>query len=935
MPDDEQAVAVAVAAPCGACRTLRRRCVPGCVFAPYFTAEDFAAVHGVFGASNVSKMLERIELPEQRAVAAATLVEEARARQLDPTFGRVSYLRILQEVNDKARTQVDEAREEIAREFGALAASQPVDVAAAAPAARVEARAQVDAALKHAREQDARLIGVRMANEARWRELHEPATGTVTVTGKHAGNGKGINVVKRHREPTLSEQTMLMLRAAKQRSSRPTGFPDEGERQQMAVVDAEREKALLMRQAAPAKQHDYHHHHLGAQHGDTEPPRIPEVYGNGQLTASADASREEAMRSVQAPAAAPPQQLDSSGQHAGTGQPRHAGDAAAGRTPGQGSTSVLLEAMMQLAGATGEQQHLVAQHAENEHAVALGHGHPVDISQEMMQLQELLDMAELARNQQMMKNDVMTEMGQWDAAAGVAREPDVMTMTQQMPANAWQHRDPAPQYAGMCDGRPLEMPQQMEEASTAELAKTTTGNMSQQFAWAQQHHDPAAAQHASPCHHQMAAASASQVASEQDMLLLLQQHQVGAAELPSTGGARQFDNLAAQYGDTELTLGYGHPDMHQQVVAAGQVARVQDMNSPQLAARAHQHHAQNGLDIALGNGHPGDAETQAMLQELAAILELADERAMIRKQWEQDARTMMTQQDPDAAWLQEMLGQKQIEKASRPDGPDLDKRLEIMSRQAEARHGQKELGITPDGSAQGILQAQELSAMAEMQRKREMVMRQFVAAERAREQKLEMLMRQFVAAARAREQELITQQAAAAQQQPVAQQYSETELDVSLGQGHGHPYWHQPTVQEMVQKKQLPTVQQMLEEEQLADAVGFGRHQPDTTLVQQVPAYANGEHGGGAGATMAFLSPGYAKAAPFRVDQQLQTNGHQMDSSLPPMPPSLSQLHAQASHQQRTDGGGQGLSSDLAAYLHYESLSRYSSLFYLAHIFNS
>ncbi|XP_021310480.1 uncharacterized protein LOC8081141 [Sorghum bicolor] len=720
MPDDEQAVAVAVAAPCGACRTLRRRCVPGCVFAPYFTAEDFAAVHGVFGASNVSKMLERIELPEQRAVAAATLVEEARARQLDPTFGRVSYLRILQEVNDKARTQVDEAREEIAREFGALAASQPVDVAAAAPAARVEARAQVDAALKHAREQDARLIG--------------------------------------------------------------------------------------------------------------------------------------------------------------------------------------------LAGATGEQQHLVAQHAENEHAVALGHGHPVDISQEMMQLQELLDMAELARNEQMMKNDVMTEMGQWDAAAGVAREPDVMTMTQQMPANAWQHRDPAPQYAGMCDGRPLEMPQQMEEASTAELAKTTTGNMSQQFAWAQQHHDPAAAQHASPCHHQMAAASASQVASEQDMLLLLQQHQVGAAELPSTGGARQFDNLAAQYGDTELTLGYGHPDMHQQVVAAGQVARVQDMNSPQLAARAHQHHAQNGLDIALGNGHPGDAETQAMLQELAAILELADERAMIRKQWEQDARTMMTQQDPDAAWLQEMLGQKQIEKASRPDGPDLDKRLEIMSRQAEARHAQKELGITPDGSAQGILQAQELSAMAEMQRKREMVMRQF-----------------FVAAARAREQELITQQAAAAQQQPVAQQYSETELDVSLGQGHGHPYWHQPTVQEMVQKKQLPTVQQMLEEEQLAEAVGFGRHQPDTTLVQQVPAYANGEHGGGAGATMAFLSPGYAKAAPFRVDQQLQTNGHQMDSSLPPMPPSLSQLHAQASHQQRTDGGGQGLSSDLAAYLHYESLSRHGT----------
>jgi len=276
---------------------------------------------------------------------------------------------------------------------------------------------------------------------------------------------------------------------------------------------------------------------------------------------------------------------------------------------------------------------------------------------------------------------------------------------------------------------------------------------------------------------------------------------------------------------------------------------------------------------------------------------------------------MMTQQDPDATWLQEMLGQ--IEKASTPD---LDKRLEIMSRQAEARHAQKELGITlgnghPDGSTQGILQSQELSAMAEMERKREM------------------LMRQVVAAGRAREQELITQQAAAAQQQHPVAQYSGTELDISLGQGHGHPYWHQPTVQQMLQEKQLPTVQQMLQEQQLADAVGFGRHQPDTTSVQQAAAYANGEHGGGAGATMAFLSPGSAKDAPFLADQQPQPNGHQMGSSLLPLLPALGQRHAQvSSNQQRTDGGGQGLNSDLAAYLHYESLSRYSCFFFLAHI---
>ncbi|KAI4326553.1 hypothetical protein MLD38_031857 [Melastoma candidum] len=47
--------------PCGACKFLRRRCVRGCVFAPYFCHEQgaahFAAIHKVFGASNVSKAL--------------------------------------------------------------------------------------------------------------------------------------------------------------------------------------------------------------------------------------------------------------------------------------------------------------------------------------------------------------------------------------------------------------------------------------------------------------------------------------------------------------------------------------------------------------------------------------------------------------------------------------------------------------------------------------------------------------------------------------------------------------------------------------------------------------------------------------------------------------------------------------------------------------
>ena len=47
--------------PCAACKLLRRRCAQDCVFAPYFPADEpqkFANVHKVFGASNVSKMLQ-------------------------------------------------------------------------------------------------------------------------------------------------------------------------------------------------------------------------------------------------------------------------------------------------------------------------------------------------------------------------------------------------------------------------------------------------------------------------------------------------------------------------------------------------------------------------------------------------------------------------------------------------------------------------------------------------------------------------------------------------------------------------------------------------------------------------------------------------------------------------------------------------------------
>ncbi len=87
-------------APCGACKFLRRKCVRGCVFAPYFRAEQgaakFAAVHKIFGASNVAKLLLHIPLP-RRCDAVITISYEAQARLSDPVYGCVATIFALQQ----------------------------------------------------------------------------------------------------------------------------------------------------------------------------------------------------------------------------------------------------------------------------------------------------------------------------------------------------------------------------------------------------------------------------------------------------------------------------------------------------------------------------------------------------------------------------------------------------------------------------------------------------------------------------------------------------------------------------------------------------------------------------------------------------------------------------------------------------------------------
>ncbi|XP_024027330.1 LOB domain-containing protein 21 [Morus notabilis] len=102
---------------CAACKFLKRRCTPTCIFAPYFRSDEpkkFAKVHKVFGASNVSKIL--IEVPEeQREDTVNSLAYEAEARLRDPVYGCIGAIALLQRRMVELQRDLAIARARLAR----------------------------------------------------------------------------------------------------------------------------------------------------------------------------------------------------------------------------------------------------------------------------------------------------------------------------------------------------------------------------------------------------------------------------------------------------------------------------------------------------------------------------------------------------------------------------------------------------------------------------------------------------------------------------------------------------------------------------------------------------------------------------------------------------------------------------------------------------
>ncbi|KAI3915065.1 hypothetical protein MKW92_007254 [Papaver armeniacum] len=80
--------------PCAACKYNKKGCSPECPLAPIFApnrVEDYEVVTRVFTARNFMKLIELAE-PRQQALAAESLITEAKARVADPVRGLAGHV---------------------------------------------------------------------------------------------------------------------------------------------------------------------------------------------------------------------------------------------------------------------------------------------------------------------------------------------------------------------------------------------------------------------------------------------------------------------------------------------------------------------------------------------------------------------------------------------------------------------------------------------------------------------------------------------------------------------------------------------------------------------------------------------------------------------------------------------------------------------------
>lgn len=95
--------------PCGACKYVKRRCLPECIFAPHFShaegVDHFVSIHKIFGASKLTKFLSELH-PSYHAATVQSILYEAQARLQNPIYGCISEILFLHQQVEMLQAQV-------------------------------------------------------------------------------------------------------------------------------------------------------------------------------------------------------------------------------------------------------------------------------------------------------------------------------------------------------------------------------------------------------------------------------------------------------------------------------------------------------------------------------------------------------------------------------------------------------------------------------------------------------------------------------------------------------------------------------------------------------------------------------------------------------------------------------------------------------------
>ncbi|KAG6505327.1 hypothetical protein ZIOFF_037682 [Zingiber officinale] len=110
---------------CAACNHMHHRCLPNCIFAPYFpaTSPSFGYISQVYSCNNIKKILESAPV-EQRTRKAESLAFEAEARIRNPEFGCVGYIHLLQQHWAQIERDIKEINE---AQFSAASYQPPLE----------------------------------------------------------------------------------------------------------------------------------------------------------------------------------------------------------------------------------------------------------------------------------------------------------------------------------------------------------------------------------------------------------------------------------------------------------------------------------------------------------------------------------------------------------------------------------------------------------------------------------------------------------------------------------------------------------------------------------------------------------------------------------------------------------------------------------------